>query len=405
MTNLLVKIFIGNFKNTNGDLPTEVRKKFGMLSGIVGIICNVILFAAKLFVGIITSSIAVSADAFNNLADAGGSIVTLACFKIAGAPADKEHPFGHGRVEYISGLVLSVAILITGLGFFKSSIEKIISPEPIVFSKISLIILIFSLFLKLWMGLFNRKLGKMVNSSAMKAASLDSLADVAATGAVILSMIVTHFTGLCLDSYAGIIVAAFILFTGIGILKESLGPLLGQAPAPELVNEIHKIILSHKEVVGIHELMIHNYGPGRSVISLHAEMPAEIDILELHEIIDNIEKELKERFNCQAIIHLDPIITDDKRLSNIREKISNFVKILHPLAKIYDLRVIPSSKNSTLVFGLSIPFDLNKNDNEIIYSLKKGLKAIDKSYEYIININRECLEENLDHEGCKRNDT
>lgn len=269
MTSLLIKLFIHDSKNIN---DPNIRKQYGMLSGFVGIICNTILFFAKIFIGILTSSIAVSADAFNNLADAGSSIVTLVCFKIAGSPADKEHPFGHGRIEYISGLIVSVAIIITGLSFVKTSIEKIFSPDPITFSWISLVILTLSLLLKLWMCLFNKKLDNLTNSAVMKAASLDSLSDVAVTGAVILSMIITYFTGLSIDAYTGIVVSIFILLTGIGMIKETLSPLLGQAPNPNLVNEINKLVLSHKEIIGIHELMVHNYGPGRSVISLHAEM-------------------------------------------------------------------------------------------------------------------------------------
>ncbi len=391
MTDLLVKIFIPEFKDKKDIHSPEIRKKFGILSGIVGIICNCILFSAKIFVGLITQSIAVSADAFNNLSDAGASIVTLACFKIAGTPADKEHPFGHGRVEYVSSLILSIVIIITGLSFVKSSIEKMITPEPIVFSRISLVILAVSLLIKLWMGLFNKKLGEMVNSSAMKAASLESLADVPATASVIISMLVSHFTGYCVDAYAGIVVAAFILFTGVGMVKESLGPLLGQAPDKELVDDVTKTVLSYDEIVGIHELMIHNYGPGKSIISMHAEMPAEIDILRLHEVVDNVENELKDKFNCKAIIHIDPIITDDETINTMRSKISNLVLMIHPLAKIYDLRLLHSSRSPTLAFGLSVPFDLKQSDKRIINTLKKGLKSIDKSYEYNVNITRECL--------------
>ncbi len=386
MTDLLIKLFIPDAKNFN---DPKVRKKFGTLSGVVGIICNTILFLAKLFVGIVTSSIAVTADAFNNLSDAGASIVTLACFKIAGAPADKEHPFGHGRVEYISGLIVSVAIILTGLSFVKSSIEKIISPEPISFSKISLFILVLSLLVKLWMGLFNRKLGDMANSSAMKATSFDSLADAIATGAVILSMLVSYFTGISVDAYAGILVAVFILLTGVQMIKETLNPLLGQAPDPELVKDINKTILSYKDIIGIHELMVHNYGPGRSVISLHAEMPANVDIFELHDTIDAAEKELKEKFNCQAVIHMDPIVTDDERVNRLRKEVEEIVKMINLEAKVYDFRVVPGSRSSTLVFELSVPFELNKSEDEIIKVTKEEIEKLGKPYKCIINVNRE----------------
>lgn len=386
MTDLLIKLFIPDAENFN---DPKVRKKFGILSGVVGIICNTILFLAKLFVGIVTSSIAVTADAFNNLSDAGASIVTLACFKIAGAPADKEHPFGHGRVEYISGLIVSVAIILTGLSFVKSSIEKIISPEPISFSRISLFILVLSLLVKLWMGLFNRKLGNMANSSAMKATSFDSLADAIATGAVILSMLVSYFTGISVDAYAGILVAVFILLTGVQMIKETLNPLLGQAPDPELVKDINKTVLSYRDIIGIHELMVHNYGPGRSVISLHAEMPANIDIFELHDTIDAAEKELKEKFNCQAVIHMDPIVTDDESVNKLRKEVEEIVKLINLEAKVYDFRVVPGSICSTLVFELSVPFELNKSEDEIIKLAKKEIEKLGKPYRCIINVNRE----------------
>lgn len=396
MTNLLIKLFIHDSKDINN---LNVRKQYGMLSGFVGIICNTILFFAKLFIGITTSSIAVSADAFNNLADAGASIVTLACFKIAGNPADKEHPFGHGRIEYIAGLIVSVAIIITGLSFVKSSIEKIFSPEPIAFSTVSLIILMLSLLLKLWMCLFNRKLGGLTNSAAMKAASLDSLSDVAVTAAVIISMIITHFTGISIDAYTGIVVSIFILLTGIGMIKETLSPLLGQAPDPNLVKKINNLVLSHKEVIGIHELMVHNYGPGKSVISLHAEMSSDIDIFKLHDIIDTIEGELKTRFNCQSIIHLDPIVTNDKFVTEIREKLSELAKLIHPKSSVYDLRIVPGNIHSTLIFDLSVPFDLKQTDNEIISLLKQAIKVIDQSYNCIIKVNRDYFEPNPKIEG------
>lgn len=385
MTKFLVKAFIKESDNPN---DPSVRRKFGILSGVTGIICNTILFFAKFFVGLVTSSIAVTADAFNNLSDAGASIITLACFKVAGNPADSEHPFGHGRIEYISGLVVSVAIIITGLGFIKSSIEKIFSPEPVNFSMFSVVILLASLALKLWMGLFNKKLGNMINSSAMKAAAIDSLTDVAATGAILLSMGITYFTGIYVDAYAGIIVALFILLTGTGMIRETLGPLLGQAPDPELVSDINELVMSHPEVMGIHELMVHNYGPGKSVISLHAEMPANIDILSLHDVVDVIEKELKNKFNCQAIIHLDPIVTDDRLINQLRTKLSELVKLIHPKANIHDLRVVPGNTHSTLIFDLFVPFDLNQKDSEIILSLEQGIKVIDESYECIVTVNR-----------------
>ena len=386
ITNFIINRFVD--KEYNVEDP-RTRKQFGVLSGIVGIICNTILFFAKLFVGAITFSIAVSADAFNNLADAGSSVVTLVCFKMAESPADRKHPFGHGRIEYISGLIISVAIIITGLEFVKSSVEKIISPENVCLDKISLLILIFSMGLKVWMSLFNTKLGKILKSSAMKATAADSLIDVVATLAIVVSMVFTHFTGINIDAYAGVLVAGFIIFTGGRMLLESLNPLLGAAPDPQFISKINKLVLSYENVVGVHELMIHNYGPSKSIISLHVEMPSNVDVIKLHDIIDSIENRLKEELNCQAIIHLDPIVVDDNLVNEVRSKVSEMVKLIHGDARACDLRIVPGSKASKVLFDLLIPYDLNSTDKEIANSLKKSIKIIDDSYECVVNIKRQ----------------
>lgn len=402
MTNLIIKKFID--KEYNVEDP-YTRKQFGVLSGVVGIICNTILFLAKLFVGVVTSSIAVSADAFNNLSDAGSSIVTLVCFKMAENPADKKHPFGHGRIEYISGLIISVAIIITGLGFIKSSVEKIFSPEDVHLDVISLTILILSLGLKLWMSLFNTKLGKILSSAAMKATAADCLIDVVATTAIIISMVFTYFTNISVDAYAGVLVAGFIIFTGTTMLNESLNPLLGAAPDPELVNKINKLVLSYEYVVGVHELMIHNYGPTKSIISLHVEMPSNVDIIKLHDVIDSIENKLKSEFNCQAIIHMDPIVVDDEFVNEVRGKVSEMVKLIHNKARVCDFRIVPGYSSSKLIFDLFIPYDLKSSDKEIMTSLGKSIKVIGESYECVVNIKREYYdtqiseEENSDAKG------
>ena len=399
MTNFIINKFID--KEYNIEDP-RTRKQFGVLSGIVGIICNTLLFLAKLFVGVVTSSIAVSADAFNNLADAGSSIVTLACFKMAENPADKKHPFGHGRIEYISGLIISVAIIITGLGFIKSSVEKIFFPEEVCLDVVSLTILVLSLFLKLWMSFFNTRLGKILKSSSMKATAADCLIDVVATLAIIISIIFTYFTNVSVDAYAGVLVAGFIIFTGITMLNESLNPLLGTAPDPDLISKINKLVLSYENVVGVHELMVHNYGPTKSIISLHVEMPSNVDIIKLHEIIDSIENRLKKEFNCQAIIHLDPIVVDDEFVSDIRRKASEMVKLIHPKARVCDLRIVRGYTFAKIIFDLFIPYDLELKDEEIMSSLERSIKVIDSSYECIVNIKREYYdtqtnsEENLD---------
>ena len=320
-------------------------------------------------------------------------------------PADKKHPFGHGRIEYISGLIISVAIIITGLGFIKSSVEKIFSPEEVRLDVISLSILVLSLFLKLWMSFFNTRLGKILRSSAMKATAADCLIDVVATLAIIISIIFTYFTNVSVDAYAGVLVAGFIIFTGITMLNESLNPLLGTAPDPDLISKINKLVLSYENVVGVHELMVHNYGPTKSIISLHVEMPSNVDIIKLHEIIDSIENRLKKEFNCQAIIHLDPIVVDDEFVSDIRRKTSEMVKLIHPKARVCDLRIVRGYTFAKIIFDLFIPYDLELKDEEIMSSLERSIKVIDSSYECIVNIKREYYdtqtnsEENLDIKG------
>ena len=278
LTNLLIKKFIPNHENKNDPI---VREKFGVLSGIVGIICNVVISIGKFFVGILTSSIAVSADAFNNLSDAVSSIITLICFKTSGNPADKDHPFGHGRIEYISGLIVSVAIIFTGVEFTKSSIEKIFDPEPVSFGFIPILILSLSLFAKLWLGLFSKKIGTIINSAAMKATAFDSILDCVITVTILVGMLITYCTGVSIDAYTGIVVALFIIFTGISMIRETINPLLGQPPDEETIKTINEIVLSCPDIFGIHELVVHNYGPGRSVVSFHAEMPANKNILKL----------------------------------------------------------------------------------------------------------------------------
>lgn len=392
MTDYIIKKFVLEKAQKNN---TEVRRRLGMLSGYAGIICNILLSAGKFFAGIITSSIAISADAFNNLSDAISSIVTLICFKASGNPADKEHPFGYGRIEYVSGLIVSIAIIFMGLEFIKTSVEKIFNPEPTTIALIPTLILIGSLVVKLWLCMFNRKIGKILDSTAIKATAFDSFGDVIATLAILSGMAVTYFTGISVDAYSGIVVAIFIICTGVGMIKETLNPLLGASPDPNLVKRIHEVVLSSSNVLGIHDLIVHNYGPNTSVISFHAEMPADKNIMELHESIDKIEKKLKETFNCKAIIHIDPIVTDDEQVNSVREKISHLVKLLHRNAKVYDLRIIPGKK-PTLIFHLSVPYDIEPSDNEIEESVSDSIRAIYDNYKCIIDVDRNYFESKSD---------
>lgn len=358
-----------------------------MLSGIVGIISNLTLSAFKFFAGIITSSIAISADAFNNLSDAISSIVTLICFKTSDSPADKDHPFGYGRIEYVSGLIVSIAIIFMGIEFTKSSVEKIFNPQDVTYGITTFIILTASLIVKLWLGNFNQKIGSMINSTAMKATAFDSLGDAIITLTILVGTLINYFSGISIDAYLGIGVALFIIFTGISMIKETLSPLLGQSPDPKFVEKIYKVVEDFPDILGIHELTIHNYGPGRSFISFHAEVRANKNIMDLHDKIDALEKTLKNKFKCQAIIHMDPVEADDRIVNNMRDKISAFVKLIHKDSKIYDLRIVPG-QSPVVIFHLSIPYDVDKSDAEISKAITLSLEKIEPGYECMVDINR-----------------
>lgn len=384
---MLTKFLIKKYTK-NADLKNpEVRKQFGVLSGTIGIIGNLLLSVGKFFAGIITGSIAISADAFNNLSDAISSIVTLICFRTSDSPADREHPFGHGRIEYISGLIVSIAIIFMGIEFIKTSIEKIFNPEPVVASTTAIIILMASLIVKLWMSYFNNKIGNVIDSTAIKAAAFDSISDSVVTITILAGMAITYFTGFYVDAYSGILVACFVILTGLKMIKESTGPLLGQAPDPELVKSINNLVMKCPDILGIHELTVHNYGPGKLVISMHAEVPANKNIMDLHDSIDEVENRLKHKFKCQATIHMDPIVTDDEQVTDMKEKLSSLIKLIDKSAQVYDLRIVPG-KSKTLIFHVSIPYDLEETDKELKKSIEKSIDSIEPGYECIINIDR-----------------
>jgi cation diffusion facilitator family transporter len=306
----LNKFLIKKFVGSNPDQSSlRIRRRCGVLSGVVGIIINLLLFAGKLAVGVFTFSIAATADAFNNLSDAGSSIVTLICFRMAGIPADKEHPFGHGRIEYVSGLIVSIAIIITGIGFIKSSIEKIFSPETVVLDAVSATILIASVIIKVWLNFFNRRLSNIIHSPAIEAVANDSISDAVATTTVILGIFITQFFGWYLDPYAGLIVSGFIILTGSKTFKDSLEPLLGKAPDPEFVEKINNFVLSYPEVSEINDIIVHNYGPGNNSVTLrvHIETKDISDVKIINEIIADIEKNLAKKFKCSAIVRFEPV--------------------------------------------------------------------------------------------------
>ena len=384
MIGLLSKLFIKN--HTDYKNP-EVRRSYGFLTGVMGIVLNLLLFGGKLFAGIITASISVIADAVNNLSDAGSSIITMVGFKLAGMPADKEHPFGHGRIEYIAGLFVSALILFMGFELEKSSIEKIINPEEISFSIASLVILCASLFVKLYICLYNRKIGKLINSSAMKATAMDSLSDCISTAAVIIGLIVFLVWGVNIDGYMGALVGLFIFKTGFESIKESVMPLLGEKADDEYICEIKKDVLSYENIVGVHDLIVHNYGVGQNIISFHAEVPAEMGFVEAHEMIDMVENELKDRYGF-VTIHMDPVLKDTEQSLMYKKLVLEVIEGVNKDISIHDFRMTDGNVNKNLIFDIEVPFKLKQTDSEIKNMIIEGIKAKDDNLNVVISVDK-----------------
>ena len=334
-----------------------VRRAYGMLCSVVGIVLNLILFAGKYAAGAISGSIAIMADAFNNLSDGGSSLITLVGFKFSGMRPDKDHPFGHGRIEYISGFAVSVAIIVMGFELGKTSVEKLFAPEAVDASWLSMAILAASICVKLYMFSYNRAISAKINSDAMRATAADSLSDAVATTAVLVCTLISRFWNVNLDAWCGLLVAVFILKAGYEAARDTLSPLLGRAPDPQLVEEIRGIVMSHEPIVGIHDLVVHDYGPGRIMISLHCEVPENGDILEIHEAIDHIERELSERIGCDAVIHMDPIATHDKAVAEMRQKVAELACEVDPKASIHDFRMVKGTNNTNLIFDMVMPVE------------------------------------------------
>lgn len=383
MIRLLTKLFIKNDGDSN---DAGTRRAYGMLCSVVGIGLNVLLFAGKYLAGVLSGSIAIMADAFNNLSDAGSSLITLIGFKFAGMDADEEHPFGHGRFEYISGFIVAAAIILMGFELARSSIVKILKPSPVDTSLMAMGILIVSVCVKLYMCAYNRSIGKRIGSSAMKATAMDSLSDAAATSVVFLSMLVLKFTGLNVDGWCGVMVALFILYAGYNAAKDTLSPLLGQPPAQELIDRIREITLAHDEIVGIHDLVVHDYGPGRLMISLHGEVPGNGDIFELHDAIDRIEKELKEKLGCEAVIHMDPIAVNDEEVDALRKDVSELVKTIHEELTIHDFRVVKGPTHTNLIFDVVVPYAVKLSDREVTEEIERLVRERWENYFVVLNV-------------------
>lgn len=387
MITFLASLFIKDSKNYK---EPSVRQAYGVLSGAVGIGLNILLFFGKWLAGTISGSIAITADAFNNLSDAGSSIITLIGFRLSGQEPDPEHPFGHGRMEYISGLLVSVAILVMGFELIGSSIGKLRSPEPIESSALVFGILIASILVKLYMFFYNHSLSKKIESAAMKATSVDSLSDTVATTLVLIATLISKYTGLLLDGWFGILVGLFILYTGGSTLKETIDLLLGQSPKQEFIDEVKEIVLGHSMVHGVHDLIVHDYGPGRVMISLHAEVDVNGDIQDIHEQIDHIEHELQEKLHCSATIHMDPIVTDDKEVLAMKAKVEEMVHFLDESFSMHDFRMVKGSTRTNLIFDVEVPRKTSYTDNEIVNWLKERIHELPGSkYFAVIQIDHE----------------
>ena len=374
-----------------GDLA--VRTACGRLSGWVGIVCNVLLCAAKLTVGTLSGSVSITADAINNLSDAAGSVVTLIGFQMASKPADREHPYGHDRMEYISGLVVAALILLIGAELVKSSVQKILHPEAVEFSGAMVIVLFASIAVKLGMALFNRDLGRIIGSSALQATAADSRNDVLATAAVLASCLVGHFTSLMPDGWIGLAVALFILWSGVQIARDTIDPLLGAAPDAQLVRQLSQTITAHPDVLGIHDLMVHDYGPGRRFASVHVEMDAHTDVLHAHEVIDGIERAVKKELNIDLVIHYDPVVTDDAELSSLRGRIEQAISRFDPRLSVHDFSMVRGKQHTNVIFDMVVPEDLQGETANLRRLVNETLHQSGDQYFAVITFDCEAFNE------------
>lgn len=385
MTDLILRIFVRDHKNTE---DPAVRDKCGRVAGAVGIVTNFLLFLMKIIVGTVFHSVSVTADAVNNLTDSGSSVVTLIGFKMASKPADEKHPFGHARIEYLSGVIVSFIVIFLGLQLGMSSIEKILTPEENALTPVALVVLVISILAKLWQCLFYRKVGRMIKSESVEATSKDSRNDVIATSVVLLGAVITMLTGVNLDGYMGAAVALFIVFSGVQLTISTADPLLGQAPEGELVQTITEKMLSYPGIIGMHDLAVHNYGVGRSFASAHCEVDAKNDILVSHDLIDNIERDFSRDLGIHMVIHLDPVIVGDARTDALHCKVQSLVTALYPTVTIHDFRVIWGVTHSNIVFDAAVPFAVKDSDAVITQKLEAEIQKLDPDYRTVVTIDR-----------------
>lgn len=385
MTELLVQFFL---KDNRDPKDPAVYARYGKLAGWVGIVCNLLLAGVKLLSGILSGSIAVTADAVNNLSDAASSVITLAGFKLASKPADKEHPFGHARFEYIAGLAVAVMILVIGVELAKSSVQKIMEPTPVEFGWLSLLILLLAIIIKVWMAFFNRSIGRRIGSSTLEATSIDSRNDAITTTALLVAALIARFTGLKLDGWMGLAVAVFILVSGIGIVKDTLNPLIGEAPDPELVRQVAEKIKAYPGVLGTHDLIVHDYGPGRRFASAHVEMDSRSDVLKSHDIIDNIERDFLQNDNIHLIIHYDPIVVGNGEVDSTRNWVLQQVKKLDERFSIHDFRMLEGPSHINYIFDVVVPQEYEMSDEELEKNIQAAVQHGKKPVYVVLTIDR-----------------
>ena len=383
MISLLAKLLIKDYKNVT---DVKVREAYGVLCGGMGIALNILLFLGKFLAGTISGSIAITADAFNNLSDAGSSFITLIGFKLGSQKPDPEHPFGHGRMEYLSGLAVAVLIIVMALELFKSSFDKILHPEVLECSAVIVLILLASIAVKIYMAIYNHNVGKKIHSAAMGATAKDSMSDTIATTVVLISTIVGAIWDIPIDGYCGVLLSILIFMAGIGAIKDTVGPLLGTAPDKEFVERIEEIVMAHDIVKGMHDLVVHDYGPGRVMISLHAEVPHTEDILVIHDEIDNIEEELGDKLNCEAVIHMDPIIMDDEKVNEVKEYVRNIVCQVGEELNFHDFRMVSGNSHTNLIFDVVVPFKYRMSDEAIKKAIQEAIWVNYPRYNAVIHI-------------------
>lgn len=386
ISNFLIKKFVKNSENVS---DIEVRESYANLAGIVGILTNSMLFLIKLSVGLISNSVSILADAFNNLSDAASSIITIVGFKMASKPADAEHPFGHGRIEYITAMIVSFMVMLVGIQFIKTSFDRIINPSTVTFELIPFILLIISIGFKFWLSIFNKSIGNKINSSTLKASATDAMGDVFTSTTVVISFLISKFTTFPIDGYIGILIALAIVYSGFSLIKETLSPLLGEPPDPVLVSNITDMVMSYDNITGIHDLIVHNYGPGRIMASIHAEIPSNIDIMEIHHIIDTAEREISKKLNIYLVIHMDPICVDTDEVIEARKIVEDVLKKYNEVKSFHDFRVIGEHDYKNLIFDIEVcPSHLNRQNDStaLISKIENDIKEKSPEYRCIITV-------------------